>query len=192
MTCPDHDAGIVNGMRRSGPPPEEWDPQARSNLRARDKMVEWASRLDRMISRGSSSWTYFHTHTFRPDKSLQRHQALSAGPRLVSWCAKWASTLVGSVPFRLLLWSAEEHQTGLVHLHALSVVMVKALQRHCDSCSKTLALSPEWRMLKESWWVHWGKAMIRPYDPSLKFGAERYVTKYVLDEKCLDWGIEIW
>jgi len=31
-----------------------------------------------------------------------------------------------------------------------------------------------------------------PYDPKLTYGAEAYVTKYILKETCLDWGIEEW
>ena len=49
-----------------------------------------------------------------------------------------------------------------------------------------------WRRLKESWFLHHGIARIHPYDPEYKFGAERYVMKYILDDKCLDWGLERW
>lgn len=167
---------------------KDWTQEAKENLRTKSRGIEWFAKLDRQLQ---MEWTYFHTHTFRPQRSIPRHKYLTAGPRLIRWCSGW-STLTGAHKFRLLLWSAEEHKSGLVHLHALSACSPDPLQRHCDECLTTLRLSPEWRTLKESWWLHWGKAKIEPYNPALRFGAERYVTKYVLDEQCLDWGVMVW
>lgn len=125
--------------------------------------------------------------------TIPTHHAMSAGPILLRWCSRWQSVAF-SPTFRLLLWSAEAHSMGNVHLHALSVCTPGALQRHCPRCQDVSSRrdKPDWWHLKESWWMHYGKAVVRPYDPSLKFGAERYVTKYVLDENCLDWGLETW
>jgi hypothetical protein len=176
-----------------------WTPEAKTNLNNRHAMIEWASTLDKQI-RGK--WTFFHTHTFgtythpvtkvttgRP--AIPRHNAMNAGALLTQWCSRWEQPN-GDKYFRFLLWSAESHLTGNVHLHALSVVTPETLHRHCDFCKGALSRSTEWRILKESWWAHCGRAVIRPFDESLRMGAERYVTKYVMDEKCLDWGIEEW
>jgi len=91
-----------------------------------------------------------------------------------------------------LLWSAEEHATGNVHLHALSVTTPAVWLLHAKKSPGIESSSRDWSVLKENWYAKWGIARIFPYDPRLKFGAERYVTKYVLAETCLDWGIEEW
>lgn len=68
---------------------------------------------------------------------------------------------------------------------------LSSLSTACRMCSRTAANNdaPLWRRLKESWYAHYGIARIYPYDRKLGGGAERYVLKYILDEKCLDWGV---
>lgn len=181
-----------------------WTPEAKENLRSRHELIQWAAQLDRTCQ---GNWSYFLTMTFGRREipkgsgkfrgsSIPKHHALSAGPKLVRWCSRWTTVGLLDSPsarsFRLLLWSAESHASGDVHLHALSVNTQKVLQRHCDSCASALRLSPDWKIMKESWWLHHGRCTVFPYDPALNMGAERYVTKYVLDESCLDWGIEEW
>lgn len=62
-----------------------------------------------------------------------------------------------------------------------------SLQGVCQRCADLDG--PLWRRLKESWFFHHGIARIYPYNPVYKLSAERYVLKYILDEKCLDWGV---
>lgn len=170
-------------------------------------MIEWASQLD---AKTGDQWTYFMTMTFGPSRkqmhptmrgsdgwkaarlwpgTLPRHHAMSAGARFLGWLSRWRRCVPTESPWQLVLWSAEEHLSGNVHIHALSVCTPEVLWWHCRECRRALSRSPNWRVLKESWWTHYGKAQVRPYDPAYRFGAERYVTKYVLGDKNLDWGI---
>ena len=182
--------------------------------RERQELLAWAENLDRSVSTirtdGVSKqtllpigamdstlvapdvWTFFLSLTFR--HSIPGHLAMNAGQRLVRWCSAWRPASGARTPlFRLLLWSAEGHVTGNVHLHALSVTTPAVSPTHCRRCrDKVSSLFASWQKLKESWFLHHGIARIRPYNPSLNFGAARYVTKYVLDESCLDWGVETW
>lgn len=161
----------------------------------RSTLTEWAASLDR-------EWSLFMTMTFRRD--VPRHHAMTAGSRFVRWCSAWRDPVLGTPLFRCLLWSAEEHLTGSVHLHAISactpLTSVEHMRRSsrpdasfprprpCRTCAGVTD-GPLWRRLKESWFAHWGIARIYPYDPQYRLGAERYVIKYILDEKCLDWGV---
>lgn len=163
-----------------------WTPEAKQAVRNRTESVDWFAKLDRQMK---GQWSYFLTMTFR--EAIPRHLSHIASSKLISFCSAWA-TLSGGKHFKFLLWSAEEHMTGSVHLHALSVNSREPIQRHCEKCLRALSCGPEWKILKESWFMHHGIARVFPYKPELRFGAERYVTKYVLDEKCLDWGIETW
>lgn len=49
-------------------------------------------------------------------------------------------------------------------------------------------MPPSWRILKESWFHRWGIARVYPYDHSQ--GAAWYLTKYVLSDENLSWGLE--
>lgn len=162
----------------------------------RDALVEWASALDR-------EWSLFLTLTFRPDRKVPPHHALTAGQRFVRWCSAWRDPILGRPLFRCSLWSAESHLTGDVHLHAISACTPLTSVEHmrepptrgvssprpCRVCSHLTSDAPLWRRLKESWFAHYGIARIYPYDARYRLGAEGYVVKYVLDEKCLDWGV---
>jgi len=175
-------------------PPAMWTPEAIRNLDARHATAAWAtnpSHLTRFMKE-DPPWTWFMTMTFRPP-GLPPHLAMSAGQRLTRWCSAWRTFRGGreETLFRCLLWSAEEHKTGLVHLHALSVTTPGALPTHCPRCHESSA-NPLWKTLKESWWQHWGISRVFPYNPKLAFGAEAYVTKYILKPTCLDWGLEEW
>ena len=165
------------------------------STRERQQLLTWASELDRSLTPltpGNLQWTFFLTLTFR--YPIPTHLAMNAGQKLHRWSSAWRVALGARTPFfRLLLWSAEGHATGNVHLHALSVTTPAVSPRHCRRCRGIVSSHRElWRKLKESWFLHYGIARIRPYDPSLNFGAARYITKYVLDESCLDWGIFTW
>lgn len=168
--------------------------------RQRQALVEWAKTL-------TPEWTFLHHHTFRTP--IPPYHAMSAGAALNRWCSGLLPTATaGRSIFRLLLWSAEGHLTGNVHLHALSVCTPvtsfvhmqprprpsnDAARRRCCGCDqRAISEGPMWRRLKESWYHHHGIARIHPYDPKYAFGAERYVIKYILDERCLDWGVETW
>lgn len=168
-----------------------WTPEAKRNLYDRQEMISWACQLDSQVVKGRS-WTFLMHMTFR--NPIPRHHALTAGQHFRRWCSGWRWGSVGGKPikaFHLLLWSAEEHQTGAVHLHALSVTTLGVSPKHCPRCQgRVSSQSTNWRKLKEAWFKHFGIARIFPYDPKYQFGAERYVTKYVLDESCLDWGVE--
>lgn len=191
--------------------------------RAQQELVTWASSLDRIADAGEclpgargdtktvppayarTGWSFLMHLTFR--NPIPNHHAMTAGAHLNSWCSGWR-TPAKDCAFRLLLWSAESHILGNVHLHALSVCTPldfaehmrlrrsrgrESWSRECGPCSqRAVAEGPDWRRLKESWYVHHGIARVFPFDPRYRFGAERYVTKYILDEKCLDWGIETW
>ena len=205
--------------------------------RDQQMMIEWASQLDRQavavttslvrsghVARATrhappasatttipstvhptSGWSFLMHLTFR--NPIPNHHAMTAGAHLNFWCSGWR-TLQKDCMFRLLLWSAESHILGNVHLHALSVCTPldfaehmrlrrsrgrESWSRECGPCSqRAVAEGPDWRRLKESWYVHHGIARVYPFDPRFRFGAERYVVKYILDEKCLDWGVERW
>jgi len=161
----------------------------------RSTLVEWAEKL-------SSQWDLFLTLTFRDP--LPKHHALSAGRRFVRWCSGWRDPVLGTALFRCSLWSAEEHATGNVHLHAISACTPltsvdhttpspkrgeSSARRTCRTCRYVATDGPLWRRLKESWFKHYGIARIYPYDPTYRLGAQGYVVKYILDEKCLDWGV---
>lgn len=173
----------------------KWTEEARTNLTNRHKSIEWFSKIVKTMD---AQWTHFHTHTFR--SAIPRHHAMTAGRKFTRWCSEWQSTAPGRRPwplFRLLLWSAEEHKSGFVHIHALSALSPGQYLRRSNRPNRNhdwsdLGISPLWRILKEDWYGKFGIARIFPYDPQFKFGAERYVTKYVLDENCLDWGLEQW
>jgi len=172
-----------------------WTPEAIRNLDARHATATWAtdpSRLTR-FTKESPSWTWFLTATYR--KAIKPHLAHIAGKRFVTWCSAWRAFLGGRETgvFRLLLWSAESHMTGDVHVHALSVCTPLDYATHCPNCQGRIESSrKEYQKLKESHWLDHGKMVARRYDPALKFGAEQYVTKYILKPTCLDWGIEEW
>lgn len=159
--------------------------------RERQEMIAWASNLDRNLTPlipDNQGWTFFETLTFR--NAIPPHHAMSAARLMWRWKSAWRQSGVGL--FRLLLWSAEGHVTGNVHLHALSVCTPGASPRHCRRCRSSEVYAETWRRLKESWYIHYGIARIYPYDPTLRTGAAGYVAKYVLDENCLDWGVFTW
>lgn len=174
-----------------------WTTEAIQKQTDRQELIAWAGQLDKQrnpLLPRQGEWTFFLTMTFR--NSIPRHHAMSAGRNLLRWCSAWRTECPGgkgSKLFRLLLWSAEEHQTGAVHLHALSVTTPAVSPTHCRRChEKVSSLSNVWRKLKESWFHHYGISRVYPYNPALRFGAERYVVKYVLAETCLDWGVQEW
>lgn len=163
----------------------------------RDALVGWAASLDR-------EWSLFLTLTFRPEKRVPQHHAITAGQRFVRWCSAWRDPILGVPLFRCSLWSAESHLTGDVHIHAISActpltsvahmrtsreTVASSGPRSCRVCDRGALDDPLWLRLKESWFAHYGIARIYPYDAKYRFGAEGYVVKYVLDEKCLDWGV---
>jgi len=175
-----------------------WTREAVENLTARQVLTTWItdpSRLNRVLEMGEQ-WTWFQMQTFR--LPIQSHNALTAGLRYTRWLSRWRCVSGGRErnPFRLVLWSAESHASGDVHCHALSVCTPLVLPTHCRRCQPILSSypsdTPDWRVLKESAWRDIGKATFRPYDPTLRFGAEAYVTKYVMKPTCLDWGVLDW
>lgn len=187
----------TDGRGRAGAAPDLWTPEAIQKQTDRQTVIAWASQLDKKrtpLLTDQGEWTFFLTMTFR--KPIPRHHALTAGRHFVRWCSAWRTGSPGAKRtkvFRLLLWSVEEHQTGNVHLHALSVTTLAVSPTHCRRCQDRVSSHPDlWRQLKESWFLHYGISRVYPYDRNLRFGAERYVTKYVLAETCLDWGIETW
>lgn len=163
-----------------------WTQEAIENLIRRTLQIAWFATLDKQ-----SPWTMFTTMTFRPESRVPRHHAATAGLRFQSWLSRWRSGwhLKPSV-HQLVLWSAEEHKSGDVHLHALWAHTRGRSQLHCARCKSQLSdEEPDWRVFKDSWFIHWGIGRFYPYDEKMRFGAERYVVKYILDERCLDWGI---
>ena len=184
------------GARSSHPCRSHLEPNCRIKYLADlDALRVWAGSLDQGLTPlmpENLPWTFFLTLTFR--HSIPAHHAITAGQRLTSWCSRWVGRERGrSGLFKLLLWSAESHSTGAVHLHALSVTTPAASLKHCSRCQPRISsLREPWRKLKESWFQHHGIARVRPYDARLRFGAERYVIKYILHEACLDWGVETW
>lgn len=182
-------AAPSTNVKRTSP---EWQ-----TPRDEQELIRWAATLDQLHvplipQPGKPEWTYLLHLTFR--FQIPRHHAMTAGQRLVRWTSAWRTQAdtQGARLFRLLLWSVEEHKSGTVHAHALSVTTPAVSAKHCARCSERVSsLRPLWRQLKESWFIHNGIARVEPYKPYLKFGAERYVLKYVLKPTCLDWGIEL-
>lgn len=175
-------------MRQEAKPNSLWTPEAKEQLARHHTGIEWFAQLDRAHQR---PWTMFATMTFRPEASLPRHRALEAGRRFTLWLSAWRGALArGGRVIRLALWSAEEHKSGNVHLHALWAHFPGQSVKHCNRCLSLLTpTEPDWRVFKDSWFIHWGIGRFYPYNEKLRFGAERYVTKYVLAENCLDWGV---
>lgn len=155
-------------------------------------MLLWAQGLDQTATPllpTQQGWTWFLTSTFR--HPIPPHHALTASRRLTTWSKAWhgTSSARGST-FRLLLWSAESHKSGNVHLHALSVCTPGAFLKHCPRCQdRVSSLRTDWRKLKESLYIHHGLARVYRYDPTLTCGAVGYVLKYILSRNCLDWGV---
>lgn len=168
----------------------------KEHLPARDAILRWAQGLEKDLTPllpRSNGWSYFGTMTFR--RGIPSYHALSASARLLTWCSRWrvAAPRTAKPLFRLLLWSAEGHASGNVHLHALSACIHSMSPAHCGRCTGSSSPhDPPWRILKESWYTHHGIARVRPYDAQLGGGAEGYVLKYVLKETCLDWGVATW
>lgn len=173
----------------------------------RQALVTWAAALD-------TEWSLFQTHTFR--HPIPARNAMNAGASYVRWCIRWCDPVLHTPLFRLSLWSAESHATGNVHVHAISVCTPLTCIEHysrrpsdvekssgrvrpCRVCSGDTSSDAEaasrnrplWWQLKESWYAHHGIARVYPYDRNYKLGAEGYVMKYILDDRCLDWGIVI-
>lgn len=162
----------------------------------RSALVGWATRLD-------TAWTHFLTLTFR--KPIPSHLAMNAGASYVRWVSGWRDSVLRTLLCRCSLWSVEGHSTGNAHVHALLACTQltsfehmtersprDGFSRHraCRTCGGPgKSEEPLWHRLKESWFKHYGIARVYPYDPTLRMGAEGYVVKYVLDEKCLDWGV---
>jgi len=170
---------------------------------ARHRLTTWATDPRRLtiLQKTEPEWTWFLTATFgkHPDgtgsPAIPPHRAMDAGAKFVRWCSEWSTFQGGRTirAFRLLLWAAESHLTGDVHIHALSVCTPLVYATHCKRCNPRVAYcTHEYQQLKESHWIHHGKMVARRYNPALKFGAEQYVTKYILKESCLDWGLEEW
>lgn len=167
---------------------------------SRDATLAWVMKVEKDRGR---PWTHLVHWTFRRDMPV-RH-ALSASQRFRRWCWAWCAT-DGVRTIRLLLWSVERTSRDAVHGHALWVHTGRVCVGHsratsrrellgpCSNrrCRRAMRLEPAWRRFKESWYAHAGIMRCEPYKPALKFGAERYVLKYVMDEKCLDWGLEVW
>lgn len=159
----------------------------------RTEVCRWAHELATDPLTSEERWTYFLTLTWR--KPLPLHHATSAGRLLTRWLQGWRESRSARKPAssqkttRCLLWSAEGASTTHVHAHALLVSTPGVFNWHCKRCERASKLSPEWRRLKESWYCHYGIARIEPYKPALRFGAERYVLKYILSESVLDWGV---
>lgn len=146
----------------------------RSNETARRELISWAKRL-------SQEWAWFATMTF----SRQTKSTLTAVRRWRSWLSAFPK---GQQPFRSVLWSAEGHNTGAVHIHALLASTGRPSQEHCGSCRAVWSrAAPEWWHLKESWYYHHGIARFYPFDATRGFGAVGYVTKYILSDDMLDW-----
>lgn len=195
---PDHPSPRA-GSRVAPPTPEEKQRAPDYRVpRDRQEVIRWASTLDSQstpLVPGNLRWTHFLTLTFA--RSIPTHHAHHAGRLLNRWLTGWRGCECqgarGFRLFRFTLWSAEGHLTGNVHLHALSVISPAPSVTHCRRChivaSSVSRSWPLWKLLKESWFIHHGIARVFPYDERLTCGAEGYVTKYVLDEKCLDWGV---
>lgn len=193
-------------MSTSHPCSLRWSTACRlQDVSRRDALLSWAAKLD-------PTWSFVVTLTFR--HAIPSRNALTAGLKFARWASGWRNPVLQRGLFRCSLWSAEGHLTGNVHIHALSACTPLASVEHmrstrpqasrpwrsCLTCESSRALGgvnpddspgeqPLWRRLKESWFVHHGIARVYPYNPTLRFGAERYITKYILDEKCLDWGV---
>ncbi len=87
------------------------------------------------------------------------------------------------------VWAVEPQRRGTAHIHALLAGGRNMRQGHCRKCNEGLSVdAPSYRILKESWWHHYGIARFRPYDDSIGRGGATYVLKYVLSEECEDWG----
>lgn len=160
--------------------------------------MTWAAGLDgkmMMPPQGSllnepmpRRWTWFATLTFR--KPTPMHRAHCAWDRLRRWLSSLAWFPLEDSPCSLLLWSVEPHETGNAHIHALLAHTHETSVAHCARCRN--ADRRLWKRLNESWYKHHGIARFRPYDSGLAFGAERYVVKYVLDNRWgdqVDWGV---
>lgn len=137
----------------------------------------------------AGSWKWFATMTFRAN--LPMHRAHIAWERLRVWLSTpaWRNQ-GGRAPFTRLLWCVEPHETGYAHIHALLASTQTVYSRHCRRCG--IKDQRSFKQFNESWFYHHGIARFRPYDPSLRFGALRYIVKYVLDERRGDdvvWGI---
>ena len=145
-------------------------------------LAEWASKLDRAVA---GTWRWFATLTFRKD--IESHRAHLAVSRLKCWLSAWKDS---RQPFTSVLWSAEPHNRGTVHIHALLTSTTEMYETHCKRCKLDPGTSfgPDWRRLNNSWYLHNGIGRFWPYDKKYQMGAERYVTKYCLKPDCLDWN----
>lgn len=128
--------------------------------------------------------TWFLSLTFRD----QTQSANVATARFRCWLSTWSRSAQLD-PFQFLLWSAEKHRMGSVHIHALSVGPVHALFPHCDRCRRASERSETYQRLKESWAMHHGWARFFPYRDDIGRGGIAYVAKYILHPLCLEWGI---
>jgi len=128
--------------------------------------------------------TWFLTWTFRD----QTDNPTVAVARLKCWLSTW-NRHSALDPFRSLLWSAERHVMGSVHIHALSVGPEQALLPHCRRCENASSRQQAFQRLKESWAIHHGWCRCFPYRDDIGRGGMTYVAKYILDPRCLDWGI---
>jgi hypothetical protein len=128
--------------------------------------------------------TWFISLTFRD----QTDSAMTGRARFKCWLSTWSRSAELD-PFRFLLWSAEKHRMGSVHIHALSVGPVHASFPHCVKCRNASSRSEAYQRLKESWAIHHGWARFFPYRDDIGRGGMAYVAKYILSPACLDWDI---
>ena len=87
-------------------------------------------------------------------------------------------------------WSVELQKRGTAHIHALLAGGRQMSHGHCNRCIAELPCrSDGYRILKESWFHHFGIARFQPYDDSIGRGGMTYVLKYILSDECEGWGL---
>lgn len=163
------------------------DPTGRNLGRADYEAAETRRRdLVCWIQRRNPRWTWFATLTFR---TPTRHSHI-ASSRLRSWLTR--SRIPSAASCKSLLWSAERHVNGSVHLHALlecSLVQLSLLDNPLPADPGSSALrSWSYQELNDDWYHHHGIARFHPFDEERACGGITYVVKYVMSESCIDWN----
>jgi hypothetical protein len=149
---------------------------------ARQAIVNW-------VSERNPSWAWFATLTFR----TPTRDSLTAASRLKSWLSGFTGRRstrrdTSRHPVSSILWSAERHLSGSVHIHALLEGWGEQWLPHCKDCQGDPPHRIPWKGLNESWFHHHGIARFRAYDDSIGCGGIAYVVKYVVSDACVDWS----
>lgn len=149
--------------------------------RARRALASWASRHPTF----KDDWKFFATLTFR--KPIWQDTVAASCLR------SFVLAMPRSQRPSFVLWAAQPHVSGSVHLHALWGTSKRPFAPSCGTCSsgssRWARRCPTWRCLNESWFGRFGIARFRPFDPSLSKGAASYVARYCMKETSMEWGL---